>query len=103
MNDDEDQYLTDHEKKGMNKRKYHDKSLRINQRFQRNTRPKRDFPSSECFNCHKMGHILRNCPFKEEQFKKWNRKFHVHVVKEDESVEENTNEDEDSSEEYVLI
>ena len=63
----------------------------------------RDFSSFECFNCHKMGHISRNCPLKEEQFKKRNKKFHAHIVEDDEPVEEKTNEDEDSSEEYVLI
>ena len=47
-----------------------------------------------------MGHIVRNCPRKEEQLK---NKFHAHAVEENEPVEERNNEYEDSIEEYVLI
>ena len=50
-----------------------------------------------------MGHIARNCHLKEEQFKKRNKNFHAHAVEDDDPIEEKTNEDEDSNEEYVLI
>ena len=49
-----------------------------------------------------MGHIARNCPLKEEQFKKGNKKFHAHGVEDDESNKEKNNEGY-STEEYVLI
>ena len=50
-----------------------------------------------------MGHIARNCPLKKDQFKKKNRKYHAHAAEENESDKERVREDEDSSEEYVLI
>ena len=50
-----------------------------------------------------MGHIARNCPLKQEQFKKRNKKFHSHAVEYNDLAEEKANEDEDSNEEYVLI
>ena len=50
-----------------------------------------------------MGHIARNCPLKQEQFKKGNKKFHAHAVEDDDSIEEKANEYEYSNEEYVLI
>ena len=51
----------------------------------------------------KMGHIIRIFPLKVEQFKKGNKKFHVHVVEDDDSGKEKNNEDGDSTKEYVLI
>ena len=71
--------------------------------FEGTQRPKREFSSFECFTCHNMGHLARNCPLKQEQFKKGNKKFHSHAVEDDDLVEEKENEDEDSNEEYVLI
>ena len=50
-----------------------------------------------------MGHISRHCPLNKYRFKKKNRKFHGHVVEENESDEEKAREKEDSSEEYILI
>ena len=50
-----------------------------------------------------MGHIARNCPLKVEQFNKGNKKFHDHLVEDDDSDKEKNNEDEDSTKEYVLI
>ena len=92
-----------HVKKGSNKRKGRDQSLRINQKFQRNSRPKRNFPSFECFTCHKMGNIARNFPLKAEHLKKRNKKFHAHAVENDDPFEEKNNGDEESTEGYVLI
>ena len=92
-----------HANKWSKKGKVHDQSPRRNKKFRRKSRPKREFESFECFTCHKMGHIAINFPLKEKQLKKRNKKFHAHVVKYDDLVEENNNEDEDSTEEYVLI
>ena len=50
-----------------------------------------------------MGDIARHCPFKKDQFKKKNRKYHTHAAKENELDKERTTKNEDSSEEYVLI
>ena len=50
-----------------------------------------------------MVHISRNCPLKKDQFKKKNWKYHSHAAEENEQDKERTTENEDSSEEYVLI
>ena len=86
-----------HAKKGSNKRKLRDQSPKINQKFQRNSRPKRDFSSFECFSRHNMGHIARNYPLKAEQLKKRNKKFHAHAVEDDDAIEEKNNEVDNST------
>ena len=103
INNDEYQASASHAKKGSNKRKVCDQYPRRNQKFQRNLRHKIDFSSFECFICHKVGHIARNCPLKAKQFKKGNKKFHAHAVEDDDLEKEKINEDEDSTEEYILI
>ena len=50
-----------------------------------------------------MGHIARHCPLKKDQFKKKNQKYHSHAAEENKSDKERATENEDSSEEYVLI
>ena len=42
-------------------------------------RPKKDFSNYECFTCHKMGHIVINCPMKAERVKNMEI-FQAHVV-----------------------
>ena len=85
LNNDEDQALEAHANKVSNKRKVCDQSPTRNQKFQRNSIHKRDLSSFECFICHKMGHIARNCPLKAKQFKKANKKFHAHAIEDDDS------------------
>ena len=50
-----------------------------------------------------MGHIARYCPLNKYRSKKKNRKYHAHTTKENGSDKERITENEDSSEEYVLI
>ena len=50
-----------------------------------------------------MEHISRYCPLNKDQPKKKNQKYHAHATKENESYKERIIENEDSSEEYVLI
>ena len=50
-----------------------------------------------------MGHISRNCPLKKHYFEKKNQKYHSHATQENELDKERDRENEDSSEEYVLI
>ena len=51
-----------------------------------------------------MGHISINCPMREDQLKKKNKRFQAHTVEDnDQEEEERTKEDEESYEEYVLI
>ena len=73
LNDNEDEALASHAKKGKNKRNDRDQSPRRNQIFQRNTNPKMEFSSVECFTCHNMGHIAINFLLKQYQFKKRNK------------------------------
>ena len=50
-----------------------------------------------------MGHIAIYCPLKKYQSKKKKWKYHAHATKYNESDKERITENEDSSEEYVLI
>ena len=50
-----------------------------------------------------MGHIARYCPLNKDRSKKTNQKYHAHATEENESNNERIIENEDSSEEYVLI
>ena len=72
-------------KRGNNQRKYHS-----------------DF---QCFNCHKIGHIARNCPLKKEEYKK-NKRHHAHLAKDEEEEEEGTQRKiakEEYAKDYVLF
>ena len=78
--------------------------LEKTQGLHKNKNAKKDFSAYERFSCHKMGHISINCPLKEEQLKKRNKRFQVHATEDDDQEdEERTKEDEDSCEEYALI
>ena len=67
LNDKEDQALATHAKKEKNKRKDRGPSTRRPQGSRIDKRTRRDFSSFECFTCHKMGHIARNCPLQEQK------------------------------------
>ena len=69
LNDNEDQPLTIHAK---NKRKSQGSPSRTTLDFKRGKKPRKDHSSFECYSCHKMGHITRNCPLRKYQFKKMN-------------------------------
>ena len=60
LNENEDQALEVHTK-GKNKRKSYDHPTRKTQGFKKS---KKYFSNSECFTCHKLGHIAINCPMK---------------------------------------
>ena len=62
LNDNEDQALTVHAKNGRNKRKSQGSPSRRPLDFKRGKIPRKDYSSFECYSCHKMGHIARNCP-----------------------------------------
>ena len=66
LNDNEDQDLESHTKKGRNTRKDYVSPPIKPQGPRKGKRTRRDFLAFECFTCHKMGHIARNCPLKEE-------------------------------------
>ena len=50
-----------------------------------------------------MGHIYRYCPLNKDRPKQKNQKYCFHAIEENESEKERTTQDEDSSQEYVLI
>ena len=81
LNENEDQNLAFHTK-GKNKRKNYDHPPKKTQGYQKNKRIKKDFSSSECFTCHKLGHISIKCFLKEEQLKKRNRRFQALAAEE---------------------
>ena len=87
MNENEDQALASHTK-GKNKRKSHDHPPRRTQGFQKKKGVKNDFSYFECFTCHRKGHISRNCPLKEEQLKKRNKRFQAHAAEDDDKEDE---------------
>ena len=52
--------------------------------------------------CHKIGHIVRNCPLKKEEYKKNNKTHHAHLAEEEEGPRRKQAKEEDA-EEYVLF
>ena len=104
MNENQDQDFVVHIK-GKNKRKSYDHPPKKVQGLKKNNKAKKEFSNYECFTCHKMGHISKNCPIlREKQLMKKNKIFLAHVVEgNDQEYEERTKEDEDSCEEYAFI
>ena len=82
MNENEGQDFSSHTK-GKNKRKIYDHPPRKTQGSHKNKKVDKDLSSYECFTCHKMVHISINCPLKAEQLKKRNKRFQLHVAKDD--------------------
>ena len=60
--DIEDQALVPHANNGRNKRKNQGSPSERPQDFKRGKRPKKDYSYFECYACHKMRHIAKNCP-----------------------------------------
>ena len=47
----------------------------------------KDYSIFQCFNCHKVGHLAKNCPLKEEEYKKNNKIHHAHLAEDEEEEE----------------
>ena len=84
---EDDQALATHTKRRRsqpNFKKGNHKESQPPRRFQRTREsvPKRDYSSFQCFHCDKVGHIARNCPLKREEYKKRknNKRHHAHLV-----------------------
>ena len=46
------------------------------------------YSNFQCFNCHKIGHIARNCPLKKEEQNNKNKRHHAHLFEDEEEHEE---------------
>ena len=88
---------------GRNKRKDRGYPTSISLKLKRGKKFKKDYSSYECYTCHKLGHISKNCPLNKNKFKKKNGKFHAHATEENDSDEERIRENENAHEEYVLV
>jgi hypothetical protein len=105
---DEDQALAAHSKVGK-KRSHFQKETHQHkeshppkrfQKFQKGQRRERDFSSYQCYHCDKMGHIVKNCPGRREEYKKRNKRHHAHTVEDEEPPTKMIKE---QIENYVLI
>jgi hypothetical protein len=54
------------------------------QKFQKGQRNKKYFSSYQCYHCDKMGHIAKHYPSRREEYKKKNKRYHAHVVEDEE-------------------
>ena len=68
---EDDQALATHTKRRRSRpnfKKGNHKESQPPRRFQRTREslPKRDYSSIQCFHCDKVGHVARNCPLKRE-------------------------------------
>ena len=90
---EDDQALATHTKRRSqpNFKKGNHKEHQPPKRFQRSRESleNKDYSSFQCFHCHKIGHISRNCPLKKQEYKKNNKRYHAHLAEgEDEEEEE---------------
>jgi hypothetical protein len=71
------------------------------QKYHKVQRKEKDFSSYQCYHCDKMGHILKNCPARGEEYKKRNNKrHHAHATEDDEPPKKVTKEE---IEDYILF
>ena len=72
-------------------------------KFQKSQKYQGDYSNVKCYNCQKIGHIVRNCPLIKDQIKKGrNKRHHANTAKDDEPIQKREIND-DSDDEYVLI
>jgi hypothetical protein len=70
-------------------------------RFQKKgQRKERDFSSYQCYHYDNMGHIARHCPYRQEEYKRKNKRHHAHAVEDEEPPTKMIKE---RIEDYVLI
>jgi hypothetical protein len=70
------------------------------QKYHKGQRKEKYFSSYQCYHCHKMGQIAKNCPSRREHYKKRNNKrHHAHAFEDDEPPKKVTKEE---IEDYVL-
>ena len=96
MGEDDNQTLTVHAKEGNTKKEehYHKKHIKLKNK---------DSSQFRCFTCDEKGNFERDCPKGKDYVNKGNTKrYHTHVVEDDEPVKKRAREGSSSDEEYVL-
>ena len=100
---EDDQALATHTKrrKQSNFKKDSHKEYRPPNKFQkkRDNSQKRDYSKYQCYNCHKIGHLARECPLK----KNTNKRQHAHLAEDEDEEEEERPRKRQDVEEYVLL
>jgi hypothetical protein len=95
---DEDQALATHTKGGRKKSYFQKETYKESQpqnkfnhkeshprRFQKKGQQKeRDYSSVQCYHCDKMGHIVKFCPTRREEYKRKQKRHHAHAVEDEE-------------------
>ena len=88
LNKEDDQYLATHTRRRIksNLNKDSHKEYKPPKKFQkkRNNSQKIDYSKYQCYNCHKIGHLTRECPLK----KNTKERHHAHLDEDEDDDEE---------------
>ena len=85
MDEDDNQALTAHAKKGKTKEEHYHKKHR---KFK-----KKDSSRFRCFTCDEKGHFARDCPKDKDHVKKgMHKRYHAHATEDDEPIKKRARE-----------
>jgi hypothetical protein len=95
---DDDQALATHTKRGRKKpyfqknthkesqppNKFNNTESNPRKFHKKGQRKERDYSSVQFYHCDKMGHIVKFCPSRQEEYKRKHKRHHAHVVEDEE-------------------